>query len=122
MAIGGGYPNTISVQYEMWYNIYRKVRCYNMNNISLEMERKLEEELLHKRYESKEELQKKLINVLGFDKEIKLEDSTNEDNLNLDYEVLVGIETEDNYYYITIYYLKTRNDEMYITEVSVDNE
>ena len=93
-----------------------------MNNISLEMERKLEEELLHKRYESKEELQKKLINVLGFDKEIKLEDSTNEDNLNLDYEVLVGIETEDNYYYITIYYLKTRNDEMYITEVSVDNE
>ena len=93
-----------------------------MNNISLEMERKLEEELLRKRYESKEELQKKLINILGFDKEIKLEDSTNEDNLNLDYEVLVGIETEDNYYYITIYYLKTRNDEMYITEVSVDNE
>lgn len=93
-----------------------------MNNISLEMERKLEDELLHKRYESKEELQKKLINILGFDKEIKLEDSTNEDNLNLDYEVLVGIETEDNYYYITIYYLKTRNDEMYITEVSVDNE
>lgn len=93
-----------------------------MNNISLKMERQLEEELLHSRYTTKEELQKKLINVVGFDKKIILEDSTNEDNLNLDYELLVGIETEDNYYYITIYYLKTRNDEMYITEVSVDNE
>ena len=93
-----------------------------MNIISLGMEIKLGDELLHNRYATKEELQEKIVNVLKFDKEIKLEDSTNEDNLNLDYEVLVGIETEDNYYYITIYYLKTRNDEMYITEVSVDNE
>jgi len=94
-----------------------------MNDTSIKWEKALET-LVGKRFETKHTLKNTIQNILGV-KEIEnsvLEESTNEDNLNLDYELLMGIETEDNYYYITIYYLKTRCYDMYITEVSVDNE
>ena len=91
-----------------------------MNRKAMDMEYKLELALLHKRFVSIEDIERDASFVLN--KEVKFEESTNEDDLNLDYELLCGLELKDNYYYINIYYLKTRCDEMYITEISVDNE
>ncbi len=91
------------------------------NKYAYEKETELESELLHNRFDTKEELTIAVSNVFNGHK-VKLEETTNEDNVNLDYEFLWGLETKDNYYYITIYYLKMRNGGYYITEVSVDNE
>ncbi len=91
-----------------------------MNKQSIAWEMLLSENLVGKRFENVEELEKHMGDLLG--RRIKLEDSTNEDDIYIDYNLLCGIETHKTYYYIDVYYLKTRNNELYITEIGVDNE
>lgn len=78
------------------------------------------------RFESIEELTKD-IEPYFTEQDLKLNnlvDTTNEDNTFLDYELLSDILNEDNEIvgYINIYYIKTRQNELYITEVSIENE
>lgn len=90
-----------------------------MNKQSIAWEMMLSENLVGKRF-SKKELEEN-VSILVKEK-VKFEETTNKDNIDLDYELLCGIKTCDNYYFINIYYLRTRNRSLYITEVSVDNE
>lgn len=78
-------------------------------------ERKLEKETIHRRFENKKELEKVIEKLFG--KKSELEDCTNQDYMDYDYELCCEVGD----YYVTFYYLLTRSNEMYITEVSVEN-
>lgn len=84
-----------------------------VKHINLEMA--IEKSILHKRFKNIEELEKKLSDFLN--KEIKLSNSTLEVNY-FDYSLVVDLTENENYAYLEIYYLKMRNDWLYITEIN----
>lgn len=90
-------------------------------------ENKLEKELVWHRFNSLSQIVKIIENTLpnnnckvnGIEESWKNEDEDYEYN---DYELISSLEIDGMEYYLTIYYLKTRNDEMYITEICLEEE
>ena len=88
-------------------------------NINLLIEIAIENLILHKRFESVEDIEKVLSSFL--DKEIKLRNSTLEINY-VDYSLIVDLTENENYAYLEFYYLKMRNNWLYVTEVNYTGE
>ena len=87
------------------------------------LEKELESRLLHKRFSSVKEVEKIVSEVVGVS--IELEDTCNENILELDYDLMASVSLKNNEnedLYLDIYYLKTRCNDLYITEITVDLE
>lgn len=90
-------------------------------------ESKLEKLLVHHRFCSlpqivrviEETLKSLNCKVNGIEESWKNEDEDYEYN---DYEAVALLQIDGLEYYLTVYYLKTRNDELYITELCLEEE
>ena len=83
-----------------------------------ETEAKLDKELVHRRF-TLEELQAKLEDIIGESIEIS---NTNEEGLLPEQDYALDIGSKDSYGYGMIWYAKTRAGQMYITEVTYEEE
>lgn len=85
------------------------------------IEKELENKLLHKRFSSVKEIEKIVSEVIGVS--VELEDTCNENILELDYDLMANVSLnndEEEDLYLDIYYLKTRCDDLYIVEITVE--
>lgn len=78
----------------------------------------LEKILLHKHFNSINEIEAK-IRLISRTIKIDFEESTNEIQTELDYEFLGELEIFGEPFWLTIYYAKTR-EKIYVTEIAVE--